>query len=227
MSDQWTSRLSAYLDDELTQIERTELEGHVEICDECQAAIAQLRRVVYWAQDYPGRSTDRDVWHRIAANIRGTHPGVVNLPSRSRKLQGMRYRLPQILAAGIVLALVGTGSWWLARATAPQDRMAAVMDAPTPEASSTIVLTIHAAQKYRPAIAELERVLLEEPGRLDSTTVRVLREKLAIIDRALHEAQEALARDPYSDYLADHYTGMMKQKLTVLRSAAREAAVRS
>jgi len=227
MSDQWTSRLSAYLDNELTELERAEFERHVETCGECQAAVAQLRRVVSWAQDYPGRSTDRDVWHRIVTNIRGTQPGVVDLPSRSRRLGGTRYRVPQVLVAGIVLVLVGTGSWWLARVTAPQDRMAAVMDAPTREASSTVMLTIHAAQKYRPAIAELERVLLEEPGRVDSTTVRVLREKLAIIDRALGEAQEALARDPYSDYLADHYTGMMKQKLTVLRSAAREAAARS
>lgn len=227
MSDQWTSRLSAYLDDGLTQIERAELERHVETCDECQAAVAQLRCVVSWAQDYPGRSTDRDVWHRIVANIRETPPGVVDLPSRSRRLRATRYRVPQALAAGTVLALVGTGSWWLARATAPQDRIAAAMDAPTPEASSTIALTIHAAQKYRPAIADLERVLLEELGRLDSTTVRVLRDKLTIIDRALVEVQEALARDPYSDYLADHYAGMMKQKLTVLRAAAREAAVRS
>jgi anti-sigma factor RsiW len=227
MSDQWTSRLSAYLDDELTQSERAELERHLETCQECQAAVAQLRRVVSWAQDYPGSSPDRDVWLRIAANIRGAAPGVVDLPSRSRGLRGTRYRVPQTLAAGIVLALVGSGSWWLARATAPQDRIAAVMDAPTPEASSTIALTVHAAQKYRPAIAELERVLFEEHGRLDSTTVRVLRAKLAIIDRALGEAQEALARDPYSGYLADHYTGMMKRKLKVLRAAAREAAVRS
>lgn len=227
MSDQWTSRLSAYLDDELTQIERAELDRHMETCDDCRATVAQLRCVVSWAKDYPGRSTGGDVWHRIAASVRRTHPGVVNLPIRSRRFQGTRYRLPQALAAGIVLALVGTGSWWLARATAPQGRMAAVMDAPTAEESPTIVLAIHAAQRYRPAIADLERVLLEEPGRLDSATVRVLREKLAIIDRALVEAQEALARDPYSDYLADHYTGMMKKKLTVLRSAAREAALRS
>ena len=69
-------------------------------------------------------------------------------------------------------------------------------------------------------------MLVEQENTLDSSTVTVLQEKLAIIDRALGEAQEALAQDPGSDYLADHYTGMMKKKLAVLRAAAR-SAVRS
>lgn len=226
MSDQWTSRLSDYLDGELTGIERAELERHLDTCDECQTTVGQLRRVVSWAQSRSGRNTDREVWHRIVAKIRGAPHGVVDLPSRSRTPPRTRYRVPRLLAAGILLALVGTGSWWLARATAPHDWIVTMMDGPTPEASSTLALAIHAAQTYRPAIAELERMLLEEHGSFDSTTVRVLREKLAVIDRALVEAQEALGRDPYSDYLADHYTGMMKKKLTLLRAAAREGAVR-
>jgi hypothetical protein len=61
--------------------------------------------------------------------------------------------------------------------------------------------------------------LLEQDG-LDSVTIRVLRDKLLVIDRAIAEAREALARDPSSPYLADHYAGMMRTKLTLLRNAA-------
>ena len=64
-------------------------------------------------------------------------------------------------------------------------------------------------------------MLLEEESNLDTSTVRVLREKLEIIDNAMDEAQQALARDPNSGYLIDHYTGMMRKKLSVLRSVAR------
>ena len=127
------------------------------------------------------------------------------------------------LAASIGVLLVGSGSWWLARATAPEDRIAAVMDLSAPAEGLSVASAIHAAQTYGPAIADLERMLLTEQGTLDTATVRVLREKLAIIDRAMAEAQEALAQDPNSEYLVDHYTGMMRKKLSVLRTVARRA----
>ena len=226
MSDQWTDRLSAYLDGELKPDERSELEQHLAACEECSATMEQLKRVTGWAKSYPGREPARDAWPGIAAAIENTRPGVVNLDSRRPRKRWRLPQLPQALAAGIALTLVGAGSWWIARATAPERSMATVIDVASPEAGYTITPAIQAAQKYGPAIAELERVLVEQENTLDSSTVRVLQEKLAIIDRALGEAQEALAQDPGSDYLADHYTGMMKKKLAVLRAAAR-SAVRS
>jgi hypothetical protein len=227
MSDKWTEKLSDYLDGELTEADRAELGRHLETCADCRAALEQLRDIVGWADDYPGRQPERDVWPGISAAISDMPRGAVNLDARRRERRQVMLSIPQALAAGIALAVVGAGSWWLARETAPQTQMAAVIDISAREAGSTVAATIFTAQKYGPAIADLEGVLLGEEGVLDSVTVRVLREKLAIIDRALAEAQDALARDPASDFLADHYTGMMKKKLRVLRGAARQVEVSS
>jgi len=227
MNDKWTAQLSAYLDGELTADKRTDLEQHVESCDECRTALQQLRGVVTWAADFEGREPANDVWPQIAAVIGDTPSGVVKLDARRRSPKHFALSIPQSLAAAIALAVVGAGGWSLARLTAPESQMAAVIDISAPDAGATVMATIAVAQKYGPAISDLERVLLQENGTLDSTTVRVLRQQLAIIDRALTEAQEALARDPASDFLADHYTGMMKKKLNVLRQAARNVEVSS
>ena len=227
MNDKWTEQLSAYLDGELSAAKRADLEQHLESCDECRTALQQLRGVVTWAADFEGREPANDVWPQIAAVIGDTPSGVVKLDARRRSPKRFVLSIPQSLAAAIALAVVGAGGWSLARLTAPESQMAAVIDISVPDAGATVMATIAVAQKYGPAISDLERVLLQESGTLDSTTVRVLRQQLAIIDRALTEAQEALARDPASDFLAGHYTGMMKKKLNVLRQAARKVEVSS
>jgi len=50
MTDQWTDRLSEYLDGELLTGERTALEQHLLGCADCRATLAELRRVVARAQ---------------------------------------------------------------------------------------------------------------------------------------------------------------------------------
>jgi len=227
MNDKWTAQLSAYLDGELSADERTDLEQHLESCDTCRADLQQLKGVVGWAADYEGPEPANDVWPQISAAISDTPSGVVNLARRRKAQRRVSLSVLQALAASLVLAAVGVGGWSLARLTTPESQMAAVIDISAPEAGATVTATIAVAQKYGPAISDLERMLLDEQQVLDSTTVRVLREQLAIIDRALAEAQEALAQDPASDFLADHYTGMMKKKLNVLRQAARTVEVSS
>jgi anti-sigma factor RsiW len=211
MSDQWTEHLSAYLDGELDDQRRDALTAHLARCEECRKALAQLAGVQSWAATFQGRPPRTDVWPRVAEEIRRRQGGA----SRRR----MAFRIPQTLAAGILLAAVASGSWWLARATAPEAETIIVARL-TPEAGPAHQAAVLAAERYGGAIADLERALLQDEDGLDTATVRVLREKLGVIDRAIAEAREALAGDPSSEYLADHYAGMMKRKLTLLRSAS-------
>jgi anti-sigma factor RsiW len=221
MTDKWTNRLSAYLDGELESADRAALEAHMEECEECRIVLRQLRGVLDWARSYQGSEPKSDAWPAIATEIRKAQRAVVDLNvERERRPSRMRFSVPQLIAAGIALLLVGSGSWLVARTTAPRDRIAAVIDVSAPPEAFAVEAAIHAAQTYGPAIADLQRILLKE-GALDTTTVRVLRDKLAIIDKAIDEAQEALARDPASAYLTDHYTWIMRKKLSVLRSVAR------
>jgi anti-sigma factor RsiW len=211
MSDQWTEHLSAYMDGELDDQQRDALTAHLGRCEECRTALAQLEGVQSWAATFEGRPPRTDVWPRIAEEIRRRQSHA----ARRR----MPFRIPQALAAGVLLAAVAGGSWWLARATAPAAQPVVVARM-SPAAGPSQQGAVLAAERYGGAIADLERALLENEDGLDTATVRVLREKLEVIDRAIGEARDALARDPSSDYLADHYAGMMKRKLTLLRSVS-------
>jgi len=226
MTDRWTDRLSAHLDGELPREERTALEEHLAGCAACRDDLARLGRVRDWATGYEGSPPRRDPWPAIRAAIvrpDGQH-GVIPLRSRVRRERTVRVGLPLALAASLALVTVSGASWWVARATAPEP----VVSTPSALAvRAATSITLHAAETYGVAIAELERALVEQPERLDSTTVRILRQKLTTIDVAIGEALEALAQDPASSYLADHFADLMRRKLTLLRNVASTASFES
>ena len=143
---------------------------------------------------------------------------VIRLHDR-RHHRARRFVLPMALAAVLALGVVGTGAWWAARATAPT-RQILVTTMPTRLITTTSpAKSLLAAEKYGAAIAQLEQALFHGNAQLDTATVRILQEKLILIDRAITEARQALAEDPASEYLADHFTNMMQRKLGLLRSA--------
>jgi hypothetical protein len=76
------------------------------------------------------------------------------------------------------------------------------------------------ARGYDAAVDDLERVLAEGRGRLDTATVRVLEQNLAIIDRAIAQARRAVAADSSNLYLNSHLAETMRRKIDLLRQAA-------
>jgi hypothetical protein len=81
--------------------------------------------------------------------------------------------------------------------------------------------------RYAAQVADLERALARGRGRLDTATVYVIEKNLAIIDRAIRDAQTALAADPANSYLHLHLAHEMRRKLELLRQAAVLAGARS
>ncbi len=77
------------------------------------------------------------------------------------------------------------------------------------------------------AIAELQAALTLNEKRLDSTTVRIVRKNLAIIDRAIADARIALRNDPGNAYLNLHLADTMRRKVELLRRVNDMAAARS
>src|SRR5256885_14121328 len=69
MTDQWTDRLSEYLDSELTSPERTAFEAHLASCDACRTTLDELRRVVTNARALDDRPPAADLWPAVAARI--------------------------------------------------------------------------------------------------------------------------------------------------------------
>jgi hypothetical protein len=218
MSDQWTERLSEYLDGELGPAIRGELEEHLQRCAECEAALADLRRVVGRAGSLVDREPARDLWPGIAQAIGATPPGgtkAVPLAS-ARRQRRWSFSLPQLAAASIALAVVSGGAAWLLHPGAARPGVPPVQ---TPSVMN-VAVEPRAARGYDAAVADLERVLAEGRGRLDSTTVRVIERNLATIDSAIVQAERAVESDSANVYLNSHLAATMRQKLQLLRQAA-------
>ena len=209
MNDQWTNRLSEYIDGELDNEERVALEAHLAICGSCYATLADSEPAT-------------DLWPDIRARLTpGRRPG----EALRRRVS---FSIPQLLAASIALVLLSAGGVWVGlRSTAPRVAAIPSMASPPPEYQNASVWTGRARTTTDAAVSELEEALARNQGQLDTATVRVLRQNLAVIDRAIAQAQRALKRDPGSSYLNLHLANTMRQKIELLRRANALAAGQS
>src|SRR3989442_2017981 len=231
--DQWTDRLSEYLDGELGIAERAALEAHLAGCPACEVILAELRRVVARAQALDDQPPTTDLWPAIAQQLGVSSGGeahdVASLAAR-RARRRLSFTVPQLDAAAVLLLLLGSGGAYLAlhRGTSP------VPPTPPPIAgggtgrgpTTTLVGWEKTRAKYDVAVAELESALEQgrKSGRLDSATVRVLDQSLVTIDSAIVQARRALAADPGSVYLNQNLADTIRRKFELLRRAGAPAA---
>src|SRR5213593_850840 len=203
--DNWTDRLSEYLDGTLAVGERAALEAHLVDCAACTATLEELRRVVARARALDDRAPGADLWPKIAVGIgRATAP-----PAR----RYFAFTVPQLIAASVALIVLSGGATWLLRSRAATTPVAIA----PPQAQWLTA----ADRRYETTVAELQGAFVEgrRTGRLDSTTVRILERNLATIDTAIAQARRALAADPGSAYLNHHLADTMRRKLELLRQA--------
>jgi hypothetical protein len=213
MNDQWTNRLSEYLDGELDRVERGALEAHLATCGHCFATLAELRQVVARTKTLEDRAPATDLWPDI-------HARLIEGSETRRHAPGLRrfsFSVPQLLAASIALALISAGGAWLALRSnvTPNPTPVAQVVSPAPRAVNAARWKVQSDM----AITELQDALTANEGKLDTATVRIVRENLAVIDRAIGQAQHALRRDPRNTYLNLHLANTMRQKIELLRRA--------
>jgi anti-sigma factor RsiW len=223
MNDQWTDRLSEYLDGELDSPEQTALESHLDTCAACQATLAELRRVVARAKTLEDPPPRTDLWQGVAERI--GREKVVDLQALPRRVRRFSFSVPQLIAASLALAIVSSGGMWLALHRGTQSTGFA--QTPAPGTPGTYAVNARWEIQTDLAIAELQEALTRNEAQLDTGTVRVVRQNLAVIDRAIAEAQKALKRDPNSGYLRLHLANTMRQKIELLRRANALAASES
>ena len=73
---------------------------------------------------------------------------------------------------------------------------------------------------YDQAVADLEKMLAANRGRLDPQTVQIIEDNLRTIDQAIEQSRKALRADPASVYLNNHFAASRNRKLALLRRAS-------
>jgi len=221
MSEHLHELLSSYLDDEVTTLERLRVEGHLAQCAECRADLEALRALVRRAGALDDRPPEQDLWAGIAERIGSADTSdVVPLAARRRHLVVSWVQLAA--AASILIALSAGTATLLARRAAVQSGSGAR----TGTAATNVMLARNAPPEaqimagYDAPIRELQSALTARRGRLDTATVRVIEQSLRVIDAAIRQAQDALARDPNNPYLNGHLQRALDRKLDLLRQAA-------
>ena len=247
MHEEWTDKLSDYLDGELPEAESRAVDAHLRDCAHCAGVLNDLKRVVARAQasGQTARPPQADLWTGIAERIDARHApdATAGPPSpvgkvaafRGRASRHFAFTLPQLAAAAALVAAVSGGIVWQLRPSgapegAPYDRLQAA-DSPVnvgrpfraaePGAEDAVrVETVGLADaQYDAAVVDLEKALKAGRGKLDPSTVAVVEHNLQIIDQAIGQAREALAGDPANTYLSSHLVEARRRKLDLLRRA--------
>lgn len=228
-SDRYTDLLSEYLDGELDEAARDEVGRHLAGCAACAAALEELRAVKQRARTLPDAPPGADLWPGIAARIggdRGGSPAIrslrrVGAPRRARR--SLALSTPQLLAAGLAVALVSAGGMWLALRpgrvpVAPAPARDSLLAGPAGEPGDTALRAVDAHDAVED-LNRLRRILAEGRDRLDPRTVRTLEENLQIIEIAIAQSRRALEADPGDPYVRGHLSETMKRKVELMHRA--------
>ncbi len=194
------AKLNEYVDGMLAARDRASVEAHLAECAGCRAAIAEVRSLSASATSLPKSiEPGRDLWPPIAARIR---------PRATWNVQ--RFWRGALAAAAMLLLAVGI--YRLFRVPRSDFRVG--------EGQGWAAVQADFAR----ASDELSRILAVERERLRPETVALLERNLAVIDTAIAESRAALACDPASAELRRFFAAAARQKVELLRWAARVAA---
>ena len=181
-------------------------EEHLAGCERCQALVADftsIRRTASVLEDYvpPPR-----LWARIASSIEEEQ----GQPWWQRSL-GNAFSAWVPVAVAASLALLIAGAAWIAWRDEPVEAPQQATDAP---ADSTAV---PAEQHYDEAIADLQQLAESQNAGLDPQTRAVLKQNLAVIDRAISESRAALAEEPASALAQESLLDALDTKVVLLQ----------
>jgi hypothetical protein len=201
----------------MTDDERGQLDEPLTPDDVLAQAIGQL----------PEMRPARDLWPGVQARI-----GRVAQQPASAAVERRRYvsvTWGQLgLAASLLMAVTVSLTWLVARqpvsspvASGTGEQVVQAVSEPLGTTTTGEVQRANFADaQYDAAVADLEKILLDERDQLDPRTVMVIERNLQTIDDAIRQAREALDRDPANTYLNSHLADARRRKLELLRHAA-------
>ena len=211
---EFSAKLDDFVDGALPESERAAVARHRDGCPACRAAEARLALLLARAASLPrGCQPARDLWPSIAARIeaRNVVQGAFGGAGRLRWPQ--RWALAAAAAALVAVTSLVTGVL-VARRTPSPSPSAAAAGATTASARLT-----QGVGTYETARAQLLAALAARHGSLSPATLSVVQDNLAIIDAAVREMEQALARDPGNRELPALLVSAYQQEIDLLQRA--------
>jgi len=210
--------LDDYVTGDLTDDARAPVAEHIATCDLCRSEIESLQAIVARARELP-RSVEppAEAWAGIRSAIARDESALREPGPAARS--GERRRL-YLAAAAIVLAAVlsSAGTAWYLSARNPAGNLATPMAAnPSSETPATLAAFAIEENNFLRTASRLQDLLDQQEGSLAPETVAQLRASLHVIDDAIIEARNALARDPANKLLVEMLSSSYRQKVDLLR----------
>ena len=187
-------------------------ERHLAGCARCQALVADFTSLRDSASTLGDHAPPQRLWTRIAASIEEEQ--------RRPWWRPLGHAFPAwaaVAAAAALVLLIG-GATWLAWRHEPAQAPQQAVSAPTePEA-------IPVEQHYEAAIAGLQQLADSQNASLDPETRAVLKENLAVLDRAISESRAALADEPENALAQASLLDALDTKVALLQDTVALAA---
>jgi len=210
MNENWTDRLSEYLDGELGRGATEALEARLAADAGLRTTLDELRAVKTAAANAAGAAPATDLWPEIRDRIE-----VAPVVSPRRIIT---VTIPQFAAAAGIMMLLGVGLARMGGDAIPGSIGSDAMAGVESPAEAQFVSTDDPV-RYSLFVEDLEARIEAGRGLLDEETIRVLEQSLAKIDQAINQAQAALEVDPNSTYLNQHLASARARKLRLLENA--------
>jgi anti-sigma factor RsiW len=219
----YTEAIQELVDGTLGSIRRSELQFHLDQCDDCRALLQDLERIRDLAGSLDRPVVPNRVWLQVAGRLRQEgrlRPAVVEVRSPHR-----RYVLAAI-AAALLMAVGGSLFFGLPAARGSRQQQAASRS-PAGNAPSTAAVQGDqgdiaaefrlAEEHYQNAIAKLEEAAKTDQNAIDPQTAGMIQKNLRVLDQAIAESSAAVRNDPASTAARDSLFDVLKRKVSLLQ----------
>ncbi len=190
--------LDGYVAGRLSAEEREGVVQHARTCESCRADLEAAEVLVA----------------PVATLGRGVEPPADLWPEVARRIRPAPWRRRAVAMAAVLLLMAGSSA--VTAIVLQRSSTRAPLDN-----GSTVVQVIEA--QYAPRAEALNALLARERGMLDPATVATIERNLAVIDRAIEESREALAKDPANPDLRVLFRTSQAQRVALLEQATRIA----
>lgn len=211
--------LDDYADDALAEDASASVRSHIADCEICNADIAALREISRRAKQMPASITPPvAIWDGIRNAIEGETVGTA---PRDRPL----LRRPMLAAAGLMIAALSSLlTMTVVGRTRPVAVTAQNRTGSSASGSSALAEFTIQENNYLKTASSLADVLERQQGSLSPQTVTQLKKSLRVIDDAILEARNALARDPANRVIVEMLKSSYAQKIDLLRRTTEMSA---